>query len=127
MSDVKTVHARSKASFQAALTQEMANYQQATANGDTDEQVRSAQVMAGLRASMRELDSMVAEVTQPQRQQQQQQVNEFGLTEEQAEIALKSFSAPDMSPDQKMKLYANNVNRLATERAAGRYPMPEKN
>ena len=49
------------------------------------------------------------------------------LTAEERQIARTSFTAPDMTNEQKELLYARNKARLARERANGAYPQPERN
>jgi hypothetical protein len=49
------------------------------------------------------------------------------LTAEERQIARTSFTAPDMTNEQKELLYARNKQRLAQQRANGAYPQPERN
>jgi hypothetical protein len=49
------------------------------------------------------------------------------LTAEERQIARNSYTAPDMTNEQKELAYARMKLRLARERANGAYPMPERN
>lgn len=49
------------------------------------------------------------------------------LTPEERQIARNSFSDPNLSNIEKERMYLANKIKLAQERAAGRYPMPERN
>jgi hypothetical protein len=114
MVDVKQVHQKSMASFQAAFADENAAYQRAAATGDVEEMSRAANVMAGLRATMRELNNMANEVMNPQ--PAAVPVNGRGLTAAEAEAAKFSGITEEEYAKQKQKLWAM--------RARGEYPMP---
>lgn len=49
------------------------------------------------------------------------------LTPEERQVARNSFSDPNLSNIEKERMYLANKIKLAQERAAGRYPMPERN
>jgi hypothetical protein len=58
---------------------------------------------------------------------QRQSSSKVTLTAEERQIARTSFTAPDMTNEQKELLYARNKQRLAQQRANGAYPQPERN
>lgn len=58
---------------------------------------------------------------------QRQTSSKITLTAEERQIARTSFTAPDMTNEQKELLYARNKQRLAQQRANGSYPQPERN
>ncbi len=92
------------------------SYQQAQAYNDLDGMASAAQQIAGLRASMRELDAMAREhyMAQPR------DVNRFGLNKDEIEVA-NSHPDSSMTPDQKQELYARNRERYRHMRATGEY------
>lgn len=49
------------------------------------------------------------------------------LTAEQRQIARTSFTAPDLTNEQKELMYARNLQKLQRDRANGSYPQPERN
>lgn len=49
------------------------------------------------------------------------------LTPEERHVARHSFTDPNLTNVEKERLYLQNKIKLAQERAAGRYPMPERN
>ncbi|MCK1480483.1 hypothetical protein IVB27_38565 [Bradyrhizobium sp. 197] len=117
--DVREVQQRSAEAFSAAYSEESANYQRAALVGDTEECARSANAMAGLRATCRELDMMAQEALNPARPAPP--VNRFGLTELEADVARNSYSAPGVTDDQKMQAYAHNRAKYRHMVQTGQY------
>jgi len=58
---------------------------------------------------------------------QRQASSKITLTAEQRQIARTSFTAPDMTNEQKELLYARNLQKLQRDRASGAYPQSERN
>ena len=58
---------------------------------------------------------------------QRQPSTKITLTAEERQIARTSYTAPDMTNEQKELAYARNKQKLARERANGAYPQPERN
>ena len=58
---------------------------------------------------------------------QRQPSSKVTLTAEERQIARTSFTASDMTNEQKELLYARNKQKLAQQRANGAYPQAERN
>jgi len=58
---------------------------------------------------------------------QRQPSSKVTLTAEERQIARTSFTAPDMTNEQKELAYARNKQRLQKMRSNGEYPQPERN
>lgn len=58
---------------------------------------------------------------------QRQASTKVTLTAEERQIARTSFTAPDMTNEQKELLYARNKQKLAAQRSNGSYPQSERN
>lgn len=58
---------------------------------------------------------------------QRQASSKITLTAEERQIARTSFTAADMTNEQKELLYARNKQKLAAQRANGAYPERERN
>jgi hypothetical protein len=135
MTDVKQiqqVHARSLQSFNAALTEENANYQRAAAVGDLDEMSRAAAAMAGLRASRRELDLMAHEAMTPSAppplaggdelsRRDVDLARKYGLSAPELGIARNWTADADMSDEAKVQQYVSNRHRYRHAVATGEY------
>ncbi len=119
MTDPREIHRMSIASYQSVLANENANYMQAQAANDMEGMVDSANRMAGYRASMRELDRMLAEAIHPQ--PQRGPVDRYGLTESEREVAKNFTQDPRMSEEDKLRTYAEQKARYQRARATGAY------
>lgn len=117
--DINRVHQRSAEAIQAAMAEESANYQRASLIGDVDEAARAAQVIAGLRATTRELQGLYHEAMTPQSQRMAAPVNKYGLTEEEADVARHSYSGS--TDDEKMQAYAQNRAKYRHMVQTGQY------
>jgi hypothetical protein len=130
MTDYNKVHQRSLQSLQSALAQENILYQQAYSNGDVDEMAQAAQNMAGMRATMRELNTMHREVTaapsvapgNPDMSARDQDLcRHYGLSGEDLTIA-KGWTGDTRIPDtERDETYLRNKQRYQTARANGSY------
>jgi len=133
MNDVNRVYQRSVQGIDAAYAQEYAAYQQAQAVGDTDGAALAAQQMAGLRATRKELDSMVNDATASQRaplsdasgeelsKRDQDLCRHYGLSPDRLKVA-KGWTGDERIPDtERVETYLRNKARYENDRASGRY------
>jgi hypothetical protein len=138
MSNFRNVHARSRAGFQAAISEAEAEFLRAEAAGDEDGQVAATQQVAGLEASKAFLEARAQQEYQrraPQRtakERAEDMENEIEnrrlqLTPQQRSIARTAFSAPDMTNEQMEATYVRNRMKLEKMRASGEYPDVERN
>ncbi|MES5485947.1 hypothetical protein QMZ05_24605 [Bradyrhizobium sp. INPA03-11B] len=129
--DVRQVHARSVEGFQAAYAEETAAYQRAALAGDLDEAARAAQALAGLRATMRELETLANEAMTPRQQplagaedlshRDVQLARHYGLTAQEIGVAKGWTNNPDLSDEDKVRQYVENRQRYRHMRATGEY------
>jgi hypothetical protein len=101
----------------------MADYQAAQANGDQYAEDEAIQTMAALRSHRVQIDAMAAEAMNPQSYAPQPARDQNGLTQEEREIAEKSFSGANfgMSKEQMHREYAVQKRKLHSMRASGEY------
>lgn len=118
--DVGKVHARSMESFQAAFAEESAAYQRAMLSGDVDEAARAASTMAGLRATVSQLNSMAQEAYAASAPRAD--ANKYGLSPDEVTIA-RGLASNDrnMSNDERERTYAEQKYKLQRMRADGTY------
>jgi uncharacterized coiled-coil protein SlyX len=132
MADIGEVHQRSLQGFQVALQQELAAYRQAELAGDVDEMARAAQQMAGLRASMRELNNMASEAVamrQPPPMPGSEDLprrdadlcRKYGVSPNELGVAKNWTSNPSLSDEDKVRGYVENRQRYQHMRATGAY------
>ncbi|WP_426418475.1 hypothetical protein [Bradyrhizobium genosp. A] len=123
MADLREVHQRSLRGFQVAMQEANMHYQHAEINNDIDGMAAAAQQMAGLRASMNELNSMArdayaAQPTNPSR---------YGLSEEERYVARNSYTDPTgrMTEDDKERVYMEQKAKHRHMVATGAYSVDQ--
>lgn len=128
---VAKLHARSVAPFNAAYAQEQANLQAARAMGDDDEIARAIGSMAGIRATIREMDRMAAEETNRQQapmagtedlpRRDVELARHYGLSAHEISIAKGWTTDPNLTDEAKVRAYCENRKRYRQGRADGTY------
>ncbi len=123
MANEKEIYDTAMAGYQAALEEQASAYRQAQISGDFQESVRASQAMASIRAHANEYNRMAAEHAQSTRSAARP--NPYGLTDDEVDIAGRSIvdrpDMPRMSQDDKLKLYAENRDKLRRMRKSGEY------
>jgi hypothetical protein len=117
--DVRKVHERGSAAFQAAYKEAEWEYQQAAVNEDVDGMASAGMKLAGLEATYEKFNSLADRAINPA--PPGEPVNHYGLTASEVDVARNSFSAKDMTDDQKQRLYVHNKSKYRNMVATGQY------
>jgi hypothetical protein len=119
MTDIRRIAELSVASYQAAIQQEMASFQQAKIANDELAMVESANRIASYRAAANQVPQMYAEAMNPA--PAAPPTNKYGLTAAEAEVARNWSQDPSLSEHDKMQTYAEQKNRYRHMRQTGEY------
>jgi hypothetical protein len=131
--DIRQVHARGVQGMQAAIEAENAAFRQAELSGDLDSMAASAQRIAGMRATVREMGIMAQEefnrrAAPPQvagaEDMPRRDVDlcrKFGISPNELGVAKNWTSAPNLSDDDKVQTYLQNKQRYQYAKATGQY------
>jgi hypothetical protein len=119
---VREQYARQIAINNAAMSQTQAEYHQAVANGDQEAEDAAITTMAVLRGQRRDVDVMAAEALNPQNHAAAAR-DQFGLTQEERDIAERSFSGSQfgMNKEAMHREYAMQKHKLHHMRRTGQY------
>lgn len=120
MADLRQIHERSLRGFQIAMEEAASVYRQCELANDVDGAAAAAQQLAGLRASVNELNSMAREAYV--QQMPRANANKYGLSADEVTIA-HGMSGGDrtLSNDERERSYAEQKARLQHMRATGEY------
>jgi hypothetical protein len=123
MNDIAEKHRRAIAINDAATAQVMAEYQAAQANYDQEAEDVAIQTLANLRSQRVQINSMAAEAMNPQAYAAQPARDQNGLTQEERDIAERSFSGSQfgLSKEQMHREYAMQKAKLHHMRRTGQY------
>jgi hypothetical protein len=131
--DIQQIHGRAVEGMDAAMQTEIAAFQQTRLAGDMDAMAASAQRIAGMRATTRELGAMAQE--ELNRRAAPPQIagaddmsrrdiglcQKFGISPNELGVAKNWTSDPKMSDEAKISTYLENRARLQHARATGAY------
>ena len=131
MSNYRQVYDEAMGGINAAMAEESANFQRATATGDVAEQVRASQAVAGYRALSNEYHRMAQEHANSMNappagsedlpREDADLARRYGLTGSELSIAKGWTADPNIPPEAKVREYLSQRQRYRQARADGSY------